>query len=58
MDVSDKPIAFERMFRAHHPAVYRYVMRRVEEPAVEDLVAETFLVAWRRQDEISGDPLP
>ena len=53
MDVSDQRIAFERMFRAHHPAVFRYVLRRVEEPAVQDLVAETFLVAWRRQDEIS-----
>jgi RNA polymerase sigma-70 factor, ECF subfamily len=58
MDVSDRPMLFERMFRAHHAAVYRYVMRRVEEPAVQDLVAETFLIAWRRQDEISGEPLP
>jgi hypothetical protein len=45
MDVSDQRIAFERMFRAHHPAVFRYVLRRVEEPAVQELVAETFLVA-------------
>jgi RNA polymerase sigma factor (sigma-70 family) len=56
--VDEKSIAFERMFREHHGAVYRYVMRRVEEPAVQDLVAETFLIAWRRQGEISGDPLP
>jgi RNA polymerase sigma factor (sigma-70 family) len=58
MDVSDSRIAFERMFRAHHAAVHRYLVRRVEEPAVADLVAETFLIAWRRQDEIAGDPLP
>lgn len=58
MDVSDSRIVFERMFRAHHAAVHRYVTRRVEEPVVADLVAETFLVAWRRQDEIAGDPLP
>lgn len=58
MDVSDSRIVFERMFRAHHAAVHRYVMRRVEEPAVADLVAETFLVAWRRRGEIAGDPLP
>jgi RNA polymerase sigma factor (sigma-70 family) len=51
-------MAYERMFRARHAAVYRYVLRRVEEPAVEDVVAETFLVAWRRYDEIAGDPLP
>ncbi len=40
--VDGESIAFERMFREHHGAVYRYVMRRVEEPAVQDLVAETF----------------
>lgn len=56
--MSEDRLAFERLFRAHHLAVYRYVMRRVEEPAVEDVVADTFLVAWRRQDEITGDPLP
>jgi RNA polymerase sigma-70 factor (ECF subfamily) len=55
--VDEKSIAFERMFREHYGAVYRYVMRRVEEPAVQDLVAEAFLIAWRRQGEISGDPL-
>jgi RNA polymerase sigma-70 factor, ECF subfamily len=58
MDVSDSRIVFERMFRAHHAAVHRYAMRRVEEAAVADLVAETFLIAWRRRDEIAGDPLP
>jgi RNA polymerase sigma-70 factor (ECF subfamily) len=46
------------MFRAHHAAVYRYVLRRVEEPAVEDVVGETFLVAWRRYGELAGEPLP
>jgi RNA polymerase sigma-70 factor (ECF subfamily) len=56
--VDEKSIAFERMFREHYAAVYRYVMRRVEEPAVQDLVADTFLIAWRRQGEISGHPLP
>jgi RNA polymerase sigma-70 factor (ECF subfamily) len=56
--VDEKSIAFELMFREHYVAVYRYVMRRVEESAVQDLVAETFLIAWRRQSEVSGDPLP
>jgi RNA polymerase sigma-70 factor (ECF subfamily) len=56
--VDEKSIAFERTFREQYAAVYRYVMRRVEEPAVQDLVAETFLIAWRRQGELSGHPLP
>lgn len=58
MLVSDERVAFERLFRTNHPAVYRFVVRRVEEAAVQDVVAETFLVAWRRHDEITGDPLP
>jgi RNA polymerase sigma-70 factor (ECF subfamily) len=50
--------AFEAMFRAHHAAVHRYALRRVEKPAVEDVVGETFLVAWRRYRELEGEPLP
>jgi RNA polymerase sigma-70 factor, ECF subfamily len=56
--VSDKRVEFEALFRAHHAAVYRYVVRRVEGPAVQDIVAETFLIAWRRRDEVVGDPRP
>jgi len=58
MVVSDERLVFEGLFRANHAAVYRYVVRRVEEAAVQDVVAETFLVAWRRHEEIAGDPLP
>jgi RNA polymerase sigma-70 factor (ECF subfamily) len=56
--VTAEPVVFERMFRAHHVAVYRYVARRVEAAAVQDVVAETFLTAWRRFDELAGEPLP
>lgn len=58
MVVRDEHVAFEGLFRANHAAVYRFVVRRVEEAAVQDVVAETFLVAWRRHEEIAGDPLP
>ena len=56
--MEERQSAFEALFRAHHAAVYRYVVRRVEQTAVQDVVADTFLVAWRRHDEIVGDPLP
>src|SRR4029077_8535527 len=56
--MEDRRIGFDPMFRDHHSAVYRYVLRRVEGPGVEDVVGETFLVAWRRYDELAGDPLP
>jgi RNA polymerase sigma-70 factor (ECF subfamily) len=58
MRMGEEPTAFERLFRGHQLAVHRYALRRVGERAVDDVVAETFLVAWRRHDEIVGDPLP
>ena len=49
---------FERLFRAHHSAVVGYVRRRAAAEAVDDLVEETFLVAWRRLDQIPAAELP
>ncbi|MEA2125040.1 MAG: hypothetical protein QOI80_1822 [Solirubrobacteraceae bacterium] len=46
------------MFRAHHGAVRNYVARRCWPDAVDDVVAETFLIAWRRLDNVPGDALP
>ncbi|MEV4421552.1 RNA polymerase sigma factor [Patulibacter sp. NPDC049589] len=46
------------VYDEHHAAVHRYVARRVEPAAVEDLTAETFAVAWRRLPRESDDPLP
>jgi RNA polymerase sigma-70 factor, ECF subfamily len=52
--------AFEVLFRRHASTVYNYCFRRTAEWATaEDLMAATFLEAWRRRDEIrlSGDSL-
>ena len=49
---------FERLFRAHYPAVAAYIRRRVEPGLVDDLVNEVFLVAWRRLDQVPQDPRP
>ena len=54
----DRRGAFEQLFNAHYWAVRGYVLRRSPAAAVEDVVAETFLVAWRRLDDIGEDPLP
>ena len=54
----DRRGAFEELFAAHYWAVRGYVVRRAPSAAVEDVVAETFLVAWRRADTIRDDPLP
>ena len=49
---------FEALFERHHSHVAAYVRRRAGEAAVEDAVAETFLVAWRSLERLHGDPLP
>jgi RNA polymerase sigma factor (sigma-70 family) len=54
----DRRGAFEQLFNAHYWAVRGYVLRRSPLAAAEDVVAERFLVAWRRLDVIGDDPLP
>jgi RNA polymerase sigma factor (sigma-70 family) len=52
----------ERRYRSfydeHGAAVLRYIARRVPRDDVHDVFSETFLVAWRRQDEIPHDAVP
>src|SRR5438105_4519869 len=44
---------FEAVFKANARPVLGYALRRVTEPAdAADVVAETFLVAWRRMDDL------
>lgn len=44
---------FARMVQEHRRALVRYGVRRLDDAAdVEDLVAETFVVAWRRLDDV------
>lgn len=42
----------------HAGVVRAYARRRMDAAAADDLVAEVFLVAWRRLDELPADPLP
>jgi hypothetical protein len=43
---------FEVLSREHHSAVQAYVRRRVPPEDVDDIVSDTFLVVWRRLDEL------
>jgi DNA-directed RNA polymerase specialized sigma24 family protein len=45
-------------FDACASRVFAYVCRHVERSAVEDIVAETFLTAWRRTEGVPEVPLP
>lgn len=48
----DREQAFRRIYRAHYQQVLAYARRRTTEHEAEDVVAQTFLVAWRRLGDI------
>jgi RNA polymerase sigma factor (sigma-70 family) len=52
---------FEELFHRHAPRIQRYVVRRLGPDAADDIVAETFLLAFRQRaayDQARGDALP
>lgn len=47
---------FQMLYRAHYEKVYMYFKRRTDIESARDGTADTFLVAWRRFDDIpDGD---
>jgi RNA polymerase sigma factor (sigma-70 family) len=59
MDYTDsEQERFERLFRGHHVAVHAFARRRMDAEGVDDVVSETFLVAWRRLDSVPDEALP
>ena len=49
---------FHEIYQRHRDDVTLYVRRRVPADSVEDLVAETFLLCWRKLEEVPREPLP
>ncbi|MEE1799321.1 MULTISPECIES: RNA polymerase sigma factor [unclassified Streptomyces] len=51
---------FAAAYRAHYWAVSRFVARRLggQRADVEEIVADAFVVAWRRRHELPAEPLP
>lgn len=49
---------FAALWDAYAARVQAYALRRVGPDAAEEVVAETFLIAWRRLAHVPGDPLP
>jgi RNA polymerase sigma-70 factor, ECF subfamily len=47
---------FNALYRAHYGAVLRYATRRAGQDTARDAVAETFLIAWRRLDDVPSQP--
>jgi RNA polymerase sigma-70 factor (ECF subfamily) len=46
---------FEALYAAHAPSVRAYAMRRGASADADDVVAEVFLIAWRRLGEVPAD---
>jgi RNA polymerase sigma factor (sigma-70 family) len=46
------------MYRHYEPRVLAYALRRATQDVAKDAVADTFLAAWRRSDDLPDDPLP
>jgi RNA polymerase sigma factor (sigma-70 family) len=49
------PEQFAVLFRRHAPAIQRYVTRRIGLAAADDVVAETFLAAFRQRASYRAD---
>lgn len=47
---------FSALYAAHSGAILRYASRRADADTARDVVAETFLTAWRRLGEVPASP--
>jgi len=56
--MADDRDRFERIFREHFRPVLRFAAARIDPERAKDVAAETFLVAWRRLDEVPDEPRP
>ncbi|MEV8391779.1 MULTISPECIES: RNA polymerase sigma factor [unclassified Streptomyces] len=55
MDTTNDGQRFTALYQRHYTDVEGYVRRRVHPSQVNDVVAEIFVVAWRRLDDLPGD---
>lgn len=53
---SDDAARFEALYAEYGDTVLRYALRRTTRASADDVVAETFLVAWRRLDRVPAEP--
>ncbi|MFV1970340.1 MAG: RNA polymerase sigma factor [Acidimicrobiia bacterium] len=58
MDQQSDRERFEELYRSTYQDVVAYCRRRIPAADSEDVVAETYLVAWRRLDEVLSAEFP
>lgn len=56
--VPTRPDRYEELYRSSYQEIFAYVLRRTSagSDSVPDLVAEVFVVAWRRRDALPESP--
>jgi RNA polymerase sigma-70 factor (ECF subfamily) len=54
--MADDRERFERIYRENFRAVLRFAALRIDPERAKDVTAETFLVAWRRLDDVPAEP--
>jgi len=54
--MTDDEQRFVAVYDRHFRPVLRYALARVRSEQAKDVVAETFLIAWRRLDELPAEP--
>jgi RNA polymerase sigma-70 factor (ECF subfamily) len=54
--MADERERFERIYRENFRAVLRFATMRIDPERAKDVAAETFLVAWRRLEDVPAEP--
>lgn len=54
----DPQARFEALYAEHNAAVRTYVHRRVDSQDADDIVADVFVIAWRRLVDVPEDARP
>jgi RNA polymerase sigma-70 factor (ECF subfamily) len=57
-DDAKKRAKFELFFRENYRWLRRYVARRVPDSRVDDIVATSFIVAWKKFEKVNEPSLP
>lgn len=53
---TDREDRIARLYQRYSPQIAAYALRRAAPEEAADVVSETFLVAWRRSDDIPSEP--